>query len=43
MNMKKLGFLLCIMILALCVGCDSSGDVSESVTESTEPGTIELL
>ena len=33
--MKKLVLLLCIMILALCTGCGSSGDVSESATESS--------
>ncbi|MCR5800544.1 MAG: hypothetical protein K6G69_10755 [Lachnospiraceae bacterium] len=32
--MKKQAILLGIMILALCAGCSSSGDVSESATES---------
>ena len=32
--MKKQVILLCIMILALCAGCGSSDDVSESATES---------
>ena len=32
--MKKQTILLCIMILTLCAGCGSSGDVSESATES---------
>ena len=32
--MKKQIILLCIMILTLCAGCGSSGDVSESATES---------
>jgi phosphatidylethanolamine-binding protein (PEBP) family uncharacterized protein len=34
MIMKKPVILLCIMILALCTGCGSSGDVSEPATES---------
>ena len=33
--MKKPILLVCIMILALCTGCGSSGDVSESATESS--------
>ena len=32
--MKKTILLVCIMSLALCTGCGSSGDVSESATES---------
>ncbi|MBO4903459.1 MAG: hypothetical protein J5518_11775 [Lachnospiraceae bacterium] len=32
--MKKQVILSCIMILALCAGCGSSGNVSESATES---------
>ena len=32
--MKKQIILLCIMTVALCAGCGSSGDVSESATES---------
>ena len=35
MIMKKPILLVCIMILALCTGCGSSGDVSESATESS--------
>lgn len=31
--MKKFNFVLCIMILVLCVGCGASGDVSEPATE----------
>ena len=34
MILKKQVILLCIMILALCAGCGSSDDVSESATES---------
>ena len=34
MILKKPVILLCIMILALCTGCGSSGDVSEPATES---------
>ena len=34
MIMKKQVILSCIMILALCAGCGSSGNVSESATES---------
>ena len=33
--MKKLNIFLCIMILALCVGCGASGDVSEPATEGS--------
>ena len=33
--MKKPILLVYIMILALCTGCGSSGDVSESATESS--------
>ena len=33
--MKKPILLVCIMIIALCTGCGSSGDVSESATESS--------
>ena len=39
--MKKLVLLLCIMILASCAGCGASGDVSESVTESTDTAVTE--
>ena len=33
--MKKLVLLFCIMIVALCAGCGSSGDVTESGAESS--------
>ena len=33
--MKRFNLVLCIMFLALCVGCGSSGDVSKSGTESS--------
>ena len=33
--MKKFNYFLCIMFLALCIGCGSSGDVNESGTESS--------
>ena len=40
--MKKPVILLCIMILALCAGCGSSGDMTESATESiTDAATTE--
>ena len=40
--MKKLVLLFCIMIVALCAGCGSSGDVTESATESiTDAATTE--
>ena len=40
--MKKPVILVCIMIVALCAGCGSSGDVTESATESiTDAATTE--
>ena len=40
--MKRPVLLLCIMIVALCAGCGSSGDVTESATESiTDAATTE--
>ena len=33
--MKKFNLILCIMIIALCVGCGASGDVSEPATEGS--------